>query len=102
MTKVYFLSVQLMLIRDNGRDLTQSYDKSPCAKKMSIAQSANTNNATKKLDYTADRPRRVSWSNYGHPTGVVNLVYGPNLPTPRNSRIIKRKKKENLEGKSFF
>ena len=32
----------------------------------------------------------VSWSNYGHPTGVVNLVYEPNLPTPRNSRVIKR------------
>ena len=22
--------------------------------------------------------------------GVVNLVYGPNLPTPRNNRVIKR------------
>ena len=32
----------------------------------------------------------VSWSNYGHPTGVVNLDYGPNLPTNRNSRVIKR------------
>ena len=28
------------------------------------------------------RIRTISWSNYGHPTGVVNLVYGPNLPTP--------------------
>ena len=26
----------------------------------------------------------------GHPTGVVNMVYGPNLPTPRNSCVIKR------------
>ena len=44
----------------------------------------NTNNATRKFDYRAiaDRHRTVSWSNYGHPTGVVNLVYGPNLPTP--------------------
>ena len=25
-----------------------------------------------------------------HSIGVVNLVYGPNLPTPRNSRVIKR------------
>ena len=56
---------------------------------MSKGQGDNTNNATKKLDYTAvvDRLRTVSWSNYGHPTGVVNLVYGPNLPTPRNSRV---------------
>ena len=47
---------------------------------------------TRKFDYTAvaDRLRTVSWSNYGHPTGVFNLVYGPNLPTPRNSRVIKR------------
>ena len=58
---------------------------------MSKGQSDNTNNATKKFDYTAvaDRRRTVSWSNYGHPTGVVNPVYEPNLPTPRNSRIIK-------------
>ena len=65
---------------------------------MSEGQSDNTNNATKKFDYTAvadqlrtaDRLRTVSWSNYGHPTGVVNLAYGPNLLTPRNSRVIKR------------
>ena len=59
---------------------------------MSKGQSDNTNNATNKFDYTAvaDRLRTVSWSNYVHPTGVVNLVYGPNLPTPRNSRVIKR------------
>ena len=59
---------------------------------MSKGQSDNTNNATKQFDYTAgaDRLRTVKWSNYGHPTGVVNLVYGPNLPTDRNSRVIKR------------
>ena len=44
---------------------------------MSKGQSDNTNNATKKFNYTvvADRLRTVSWSNNGHPTGVVNLVY---------------------------
>ena len=58
----------------------------------SKGQSDNTNNATEKFDYTAvtDRLRTVSWSNYGHPTGVVNLVYVSNLPTPCNSRVIKR------------
>ena len=47
---------------------------------MSKGQSDNTNNATKKFDYTAvvDRLRTVSWSNYDHPSRVVNLVYGPN------------------------
>ena len=64
--------------------------KAPTPTEMSKGQSDNTNNATKKFDYTADRLRTVSWSNYSHPTGVVNLVYGPNLPTPRNSRVTKR------------
>ena len=66
--------------------------KTPTRTEMSKGKSDNTNNATKMFDYTAfaDRLRTVSWSNCGHPTGVVNLVYGPNLPTPRNSRVIKR------------
>ena len=59
---------------------------------MSKGPSDNTNTATKKFDITAvaDRLRTVTWSNYGHPTGVVNLVNGPNLPTPRNNRVISR------------
>ena len=59
---------------------------------MPKGQSDNTYNATKKFDYTAvaDGLGTVRWINYGHPTGVVNMVYGPNLPTPRNSRVIKR------------
>ena len=66
--------------------------KAPTPTEMSKGQSDNTKNATKKFDLTAvaDRLRTVSWSNYSHPTGVVNLVYGPNLHTPRNSRVIKR------------
>ena len=66
--------------------------KAPTPAGMPKGQSDNTNNATKKFDDTAvaDRLRTVSWSNNDHPTGVVNLVYGPNLPTPRNSRAIKR------------
>ena len=49
---------------------------------MSKGQSDNTNNATKKFDYTAvaDRIRTVSWSNYGHPTDVVNRFTGPTFP----------------------
>ena len=60
--------------------------KAPTLTKMSKGQSDNTNNATKKFDYkaVADRLRTVSWSNYGHPICVVNLVYGPNFPTNRN------------------
>ena len=57
--------------------------KSPTPE-MSKGQGDNTNNVTKEFDYTAvaGRLRTVSWSSYGHPTGVVDLVYGPNLPTP--------------------
>ena len=66
--------------------------KAPTPTEMSKGQSENTNNATKKFDYTAveDRLKEVSLSNYGHTTGVVNLVYGLNLSNPRNSRVIKR------------
>ena len=62
---------------------------------MSKGQSDNKNIATKKFDWTAvaDRLRTISWSNYSHPTGVVNLAYGLNLPTPRNSRC----KRENWQ-----
>ena len=47
--------------------------KAPTPTEMSKGQSDNTNNATKKFDYTAvaDRLRTVNWSNYSHPTGVV-------------------------------
>ena len=64
--------------------------KAPSPTEMSKGQSDITINATKMFDYTAvaDRLRTVSWSNYGHQAGVVNLVYGPDLPTPRNSRVI--------------
>ena len=58
--------------------------KAPTLTEMSKGQNDNTNNATKKFDYraVADRLRIVSWSNYSHQTGVVNMAYGPNLPTP--------------------
>ena len=64
-------------LREKGRDLTQSYDKAPTPTEMSKRQSDNTNNATKKFDYTtvADRLRTVSWSNYSHPTSPFVLSY---------------------------
>ena len=41
-------------------------------------------NVTENLDYTviADRLRTFSWSNYKHPTDVVNPVYGLTAPLP--------------------
>ena len=59
--------------------------KAPTPAEMSKGQSDNTNNATKKFDYTAvaDRLSTVSWSNYGHPTGVVNRFTGPPSQAPQ-------------------
>ena len=76
--------------------LTYSYlhvlpsDKSPYTSR-NVKRAKWQHKQRHKKDYTAvaDRLRTVSWSNYGHPTGVVNLVYGPNLPTPRNSHVKK-------------
>ena len=64
------------------RDLTKSYDKSPYTNKNIKMANDNINNTTKKSDYTAiaDRLRTVSWSNYGHPTGVVNQFTSPTFP----------------------
>ena len=66
---------------DKGRDLTQSYDKSPYTHRKIKKQRENTKNATKNFEYTtiADRLRTVSWSNESHPTGMVKLVSGSQL-----------------------
>ena len=65
--------------------------KSPTPTEMSKGQKDNTNNVTKKFDYTAvaDQLRTVSWSNYSHPTGVVNLVYGQTFPLPAEAVLSK-------------
>ena len=84
--------MSLFIYREKGRDLTQSYDKSLYPSRNIKRTKRQHKQRHKKFAYTAvaDRLRTVSWSNYGHPTGVVNMVYGPNLPTPGNSRVIKR------------
>ena len=59
-----------------GRDLTQSYDKSPFTNrnvKRVKWQHKNTTNYTA----TVDRLSNVIWINYNHPTGVVNRLTGP-------------------------
>ena len=65
---------------------------------MSKGKSDNTNNATKKFDYTAvvRQLMTVSWSNYGHLTGVLYRFYRPNLPTHRNSCVIDDKNMQIL------
>ena len=63
---------------EKGRDLTQSYDKSPDTHRKIQKATWKHKNVTKNLDYTtiADRFRAVSWGNDTHPTGVVKPVYG--------------------------
>ena len=72
-----------------GRDMTQSYDKSPYTNRNAKRAKRQHKQRHKKVRLHSGFGQTVSWSNYGHPTGVVNLVYGPNLPTTRNSRVIK-------------
>ena len=59
--------------------------KAPTPTEMSKGQSDNTDNATKKFDYTAvaERLRTVSWSIYDHPTGVVYRFYRAHLHSPQ-------------------
>ena len=65
------------VIRENGRDLTKSYDKSPYTHRKSKKHRDNIKNATKNFDYTtiAHRLRTVSFSKSSHPNGVVKPVY---------------------------
>ena len=74
--KLYSNDINVMK-RKMKRSDSVLWKKALTPAEMSKGQSDNTNNATKKFDYTAvaDRLRTVSWSNHGHPTGVVNLVY---------------------------
>ena len=69
------------IFRENGRDLTQSYDKSPYTqRKLEVANSQHKN-ATKTFDYTTitDRLKNVNYDS--NPTGVVKPVYGfPTFP----------------------
>ena len=70
-------------LREKGRDLTQSYEKSPYTHRKIQKATRQHKNATKNFDYTtiADRLRTVSWGNDSHPIGVIKPVYGvPNFP----------------------
>ena len=69
--------------RKIGRDLTQSYDKSPYTHSKIQKATGQYKNVTKNLDYTTilDRPRTVSWGNDSHLISVVKPVNGiPTLP----------------------
>ena len=81
-----------------GRGLTQSYDKSPYTNINVKKAKWQHKQRHKKFDYTAvaDRLRTVSWSNYGHATGVVFQFYRAHLTTHRNSCVIQDKNMQIL------
>ena len=57
--------------------------KPPTPAEMLKGESDSTNNATKKIDYTAiaDRLWTVSWSKYGHPSSFsMNIEKGVLIP----------------------
>ena len=60
-------------LKEKGRDLAHSYDKSPYTDRKIQKATFQHKKATKNFDYTtiADRLRTVSWGNDSHPTGVV-------------------------------
>ena len=68
-------------VREKGRDLTQSYYKSPYTHRKTQLVTWQNTNSTKKFDNTtiADRLRTVSLSNDRDQTGVVKPVNG--IPT---------------------
>ena len=66
-----------------GRDLTQSYDKSPIHPQTNPKRNVRTQKRHQNFDNTtiADWLRTISWGNDSHPTGVVKPVDGiPILP----------------------
>ena len=66
--------------REKGRDLTQSYAKSPYTHRTIQKASWQHKNATKNFDYTtiADRLRTVSW-------GIRNIYHPPSAGVTTNN-----------------
>ena len=87
-TNVYSSEVSTYLPNEKGRDLTQSYDKSPYTDRKIQKATWQHKNATRIFDYTtiADRLRVVSWGNNSHPTGVVKPNNGiPTFPLTKKA-----------------
>ena len=77
-------------LKEKGRDLTQSHDKSPYTNRKIQKAKWQHKSAIKNYDYTtiADWLRTVNLSDDSHLTGVVKPVYG--IPTiPWHWRIIR-------------
>ena len=81
-----------------GRDLTQSYYKSPYTNANVKRATRQHKDVNKKFDYSAiaDRLRTVSWSNYSHPTRMGYRFYKAHLPTYCKSCVIEGKNMQML------
>ena len=69
------------LLREKGRDLTESYNKSTYTHRKIQNATRQHKNATKNFDYItiASRLRSVGWGNGNHLAGAVTPIYG--VPT---------------------
>ena len=92
------VNISSRYLETKGRDLTQSYDKSPYTNRNVKRAKWQHKQRHKKFDYTAiaDRLRTVSSSIYSHPAGVVYRFYRANLPTHCNSCVIEGKNTQIL------
>ena len=80
-----------IVLWEKGRDLTQSYDRSPYTHRKIQKATRQHKNATKSLDYTTIADR-LSWGNDSHPTGVVKPVY--RIPTfPLSAKSVQSKRR---------
>ena len=86
--------------REKGRDLTQSYGKSPYTKRKIRKATWQQKTATKNYDYTtiADRLKTVSWSNDSYHTGVVKPGSQPSHLPPK---LCNQKDTHNIRFLSF-
>ena len=93
------------IIREQGRDLTQSYDKSPYTPEKIAKSKEKTHKCKIKTSIT-----QRFWTDLGRPVGVatatqlvwINQIRGPNLPTNRKRCVIKRTHIKNCKQSSFW
>ena len=94
-----FTHFRMDILREKGKDMTQSYDKAPTPTEKSKKQRDNTKTPQKHFDYTTivDRLRTVSWGIDSHQTDVVKPVYGiPTFPFTAKAVLSKGHTFKNL------
>ena len=83
---------QIYRTTEKGKDLTQTYDKSPYSNRKFKKAKWQHKSTTKNFEYITivDRLWLVSWSNDSCPTGVVKPAYGiPLFPLASKAMLSK-------------